>query len=47
MAALANDPSCHLVLFNISQDRDLHWILSLECFLEWNVEPVIRSVRSG
>lgn len=47
MSGLANDSSCHLILFTVPNDGDIHWVLSLEYFLEKNLEPVIRSDRSG
>ncbi len=47
MARLANDPSCHLLLFTVPRDNDLHWILSLEAFFEWKLKPAIPSARTG
>ena len=47
MSVLANDPSCHLLLFNVPRDADLHWILGLEGFFEWNLKPIIPSGRTG
>ena len=41
MSTLADDITCHLLLFTVPRDRDIHWILSLECFLEWRLKPVI------
>jgi hypothetical protein len=47
MTTLEKDQNCHLLLFNVAKQSDLHWILSLECFFEWNLKPVIPSRRCG
>jgi len=31
-----------LLLFNIRSNSDLHWLLSLEAFMEWNTYPAIK-----
>jgi len=47
MKNLANAQETVLILFNIRDKRDVHWLLSLEAFLEWNSYPVIPSGRIG
>lgn len=47
MASLQGDPKAKLLLFNIASQSDLHWVLSLEAFLEWNSDPLINSARMG
>jgi len=46
MAKLGEDVT-KILLFNIINAKDLHWILSLEAFLEWNAKPIINSARMG
>ena len=36
-----------LLLFNIKDICDLHWLLSLEAFMEWNTSPAIKAGRIG
>ena len=47
MKSLANDSCTHLILFNIILDKDIHWILGLEHFLEMNLKPLIPQGRVG
>ncbi len=47
MSALADDDKAVLMLFNIISDKDLHWLLSLEAFMEWNTNPSIPAGRIG
>ena len=47
MSSLKNDSKTHLILFNITILQDIHWILSLEYFMEKNLYPIIPSDRSG
>jgi len=47
MATLKEDPNVRLILFNIIDESNLHWILSLEAFMEWNLSPVIHAARMG
>jgi hypothetical protein len=47
MAKLGEDIATKILLFNIINAKDLHWILSLEAFLEWNAKPIINSARMG
>lgn len=47
MASLKGDADAQLLLFNISKNEDLHWVLSLEAILEWNTDPLIRADRIG
>jgi len=45
MATLEGDVNTTLILFNLNSLRDMHWILSLERFLETNTDPYIHSAR--
>jgi len=47
MKSLKDDKSCHLLLFTVSRNEDIHWILSLEYFFEKNLHPLIKSGRNG
>jgi acetamidase/formamidase len=47
MARLANEPGAKVLLFNIISKEKVHWLLSLEYFLEKRLEPLVRSDRSG
>jgi hypothetical protein len=45
MASLSGDPNTCLILFNLKLERDIHWLCSLERFLENNLDPYIHSGR--
>lgn len=47
MASLKNDAAVRLVLFNICDIKDLHWVFALEVYFEQNLQPEIRSARLG
>jgi len=47
MSSLPSEQEAKLLLFNIHDDKDLHWVLSLEAFLEWNTSPKIKAGRIG
>lgn len=47
MASLKNDEAVRLVLFNINNLKDLHWVFALEVYFEQNLQPVVRSARLG
>lgn len=47
MSCLPNEKEAKLLLFNIVDDKDLHWLLSLEAFMEWNTSPTIPAGRIG
>lgn len=47
MASLENDGITKMLLFNILNKKDLHWLLSLEAYFEWNSNPKINSARMG
>lgn len=47
MKSLSDENDTILLLFNIVNDNDLHWLLSLEAFLEWNTSPAIPADRIG
>ena len=47
ISEIAKDQQTMLLLFNIIDSKDLHWTLSLEAFMEWNIEPIIKSARMG
>ena len=47
MNTLKDDEDATLILFNIKSDNDLHWLLSLEAYMEWNTSPAIPAGRMG
>lgn len=47
MNTLPNEKETILLLFNIINNKDLHWLLSLEAFMEWNISPAISAGRIG
>ena len=47
MRHLQDDENARLILFNISDKKDIHWLLSVEAFMEWNSNPLIPSKRIG
>ncbi|MBA7697001.1 hypothetical protein ES703_105659 [subsurface metagenome] len=47
MAGLKNDPGTRLILFNIKNKGNLHWVIALEDFFEQKLEPVIQVKRRG
>lgn len=44
---LKEDPDLDLYLFNVLLPEDKHWILALEAYFEWNLNPAIRAHRMG
>ena len=36
-----------ILLFNVKNPKDNHWLLALECFLEKELDPLIKSDRIG
>lgn len=47
MRDLPDNKEAKLLLFNITNDTDLHWLLSLEAYMEWNAKPAIKAGRIG
>jgi len=47
MAALRNDREARLLLFNVKEPRDKHWVAALEVFFEEQLSPEIESGRLG
>ena len=47
MKSLENDTEARLLLLNIRLPRDLHWIESIESYIEVASEPLIPSGRVG
>ena len=47
MQDFKNDPNCKLIIFNIDELCNMHWLLALEHFLEHKLKPAIPSKRSG
>lgn len=47
MRLLDTDKGARLILFNILDKTNVHWLLSLEAFMDWNSNPVIQSDRIG
>ena len=42
-----NRAATELILFNVKDNKDIHWLLGLEYFLEKKLEPRNRSLRNG
>ena len=47
MNTLPDNKDAKLVLFNITNNDDLHWLLSLEAYMELNAKPAIPAGRVG
>jgi len=47
MRQLKEHPSYQLLLFNVRERSDLHWVLSLEAYLERELHPAFPSFRNG
>ncbi len=47
MADLANEPDTRLLLFNVLNPNDRHWVASLEVFFEEHLDPMVKSKRLG
>ncbi|WP_092121165.1 hypothetical protein [Desulfonatronum thiosulfatophilum] len=47
MASLRDDSKSRLLLFNIKNLNDIHWVAALEVYLEKKIAPEIRSGRLG
>lgn len=47
MESLKHDKEAKLLLININLANNLHWLLSLEAFMEWNTYPAIKAKRMG
>ena len=42
-----SDPDTRLLLFNVKDPNDLHWVAAVEVFLETKAEPYVRAKRQG
>ena len=47
MAVLKDDKEARLLLFNVKESRDKHWVAALEVFFEERLSPEISSGRLG
>jgi len=47
MKTLKGDPTTHLLLFNVKNFDDRHWVSALEVFFELRLKPKIRAHRLG
>ena len=45
MKDLDGDPELHLLLFTVDKRENEHWVIALEDFFEWKLDPKIRSER--
>ncbi|HDD44297.1 MAG TPA: hypothetical protein ENG63_05495 [Candidatus Desulfofervidus auxilii] len=36
-----------LILFNVKDSKDIHWVVALEIFFERSINPLIKSDRLG
>lgn len=47
MAELLADNTARLLLFNVRDEKDVHWVAALEVYFESTLQPKIRSERLG
>jgi hypothetical protein len=47
MKTLPADAKAHLILFNVPNPKDYHWVAAVEIFLEDNLNPYIKTARTG
>jgi hypothetical protein len=47
LANMKSNPNSKLILFNIKDEKDLHWVAAVEIFLERNINPKIPCNRIG
>lgn len=47
MSDLRNDQESRLLLFNVKNTKDRHWVAALEIFFEENLSPEIKAERLG
>jgi len=47
MTALKNDKGARLLLFNVKESKDKHWIAALEVYFEEQLSPEVKSGRLG
>lgn len=47
MSQLAGESGAKVLFFNIISKENIHWLLSLEYFLEEKLKPMIKSDRKG
>jgi hypothetical protein len=47
MKALSTNPETKLLLFNIKDGKDSHWVLALEKYFEKSLEPELEPKRYG
>jgi len=47
MAELRNDDRTRLLLFNVKDSKDKHWVAALEIYLEEHLSPEVKSGRLG
>ncbi len=45
MSSLENDPTTKIILFNVKNKEDFHWVAALEIYFELSVQPIIRAKR--
>jgi hypothetical protein len=47
MKDLQHDPNARVLLINVKDSNDFHWVAAVEIFLEARLAPLIRSKRLG
>jgi len=47
MTALKGDEGTRLLLFNVKESKDKHWVAALEVYFEERLSPEIKSGRMG
>lgn len=45
MSSLETDASARIILFNVKNEKDKHWVAALEIYFELNLNPKIKSQR--
>lgn len=47
MAQLEDEAGAKVLLFNLADKENVHWLLSIEYFMETKLKPLIPSDRKG
>lgn len=47
LTELGQDPETKLILFNVKDLNDYHWVAAVEVFLEGKIDPIVKSKRTG
>jgi hypothetical protein len=47
IAHMKDNPNSKLILFNVKDEKDMHWVAAVEIYLEKNLSPKIPSNKTG